>query len=85
MKANSILKVAVVVMAAIGAYAFSGNNANELYIHQDGKCRDITVACDFDGTYTCSIKTLNNQVFPIWLDTVCEEEALHSSPIPIEM
>lgn len=75
MKANSILKIVVVAMAAFSAYAFNGNNANELTYKRSDNCQNITAACDPSGLVTCMIE-INGINLPVF-DTECKPEIKH--------
>lgn len=58
MKTNVIIKFAVVAMAAFGAYAFNGSNANDLkpfYINEGGLCTNILAGCSDSGDFNCKI------------------------------
>lgn len=64
MKAKSILKIAVVAMAALGAYAFNGNVKEqdpfkEVYLLKDGGiCTNILARCSNNGDFDCQIEYL---------------------------
>lgn len=86
MKTKSILKIAVVAMAALGAYAFSGNNANELKpfkIKEGGVCTNILAGCSNtqDGPI-CKIVS-NNDMLTVY-QTDCMIEARHYSETPVQ-
>ena len=81
MKTNVIIKFAVVAMAAFGAYAFSGNNANyfnEYLIREGNVCTDLIEAqCDETGNFTCQILMNNNPITLFDLD--CSKAIKHNS------
>jgi len=81
MKTNVLMKIAVVFMAAFGAYAFSGSNANELRpfkIKEGGMCTNILAGCSDSGDYTCTILVLDTPI-PVY-DLDCNKVVRHSSP-----
>lgn len=84
MKTNVIMKIAIVFMAAFGAYAFSGNNANEqLTFKRSDTCQDIIAECSnqLEGE-TCMI-FINNTSIPV-LDLDCYTEIKHDSKVPVQ-
>jgi len=76
MKTNVIMKIAVVFMAAFGAYAFSGsaNSQEMVYVHEGKICRNIDAPCGQSGDVLCVI-TLNSQPTQLWSDLGCSEPA----------
>jgi len=77
MKTNVLMKIAVVFMAAIGAYAFSGNNANSFRVNEGEGCRDINVACSTNGSVLCKVQT-NKGEFQVWSGLNCEMPIYHT-------
>jgi len=81
MKIQAFLKIAVVATAALAAYAFSGSNANDLYIHEDGKCRNITAPCGPSGNELCKLVIStdpNSDPEQVWLSFGCVNPAYYS-------
>ena len=86
MKTNVIMKIAVVFMAAFGAYAFSGN-ANEIdqFSYKDsGICTAVTVLCSNEGNYTCRVKLqANSNIVDVW-DLQCMQLIKHNTPAVLD-
>lgn len=85
MKTQLILKIAVVAMAALGAYAFSGNNANEqLTFKRSDTCQNITAACSNQNEGPkCMIEVIESgQPIEVY-DTLCEKVIRHSNSLPV--
>lgn len=85
MKTNVLMKIAVVFMAAFGAYAFNGNNAsNQMTFKRSDNCQDVKVGCTITGNYFCKVKLLENgNVVDVW-DLNCAKVIYHNdeSAIP---
>lgn len=82
MKTNVIMKIAVVFLAAFGAYAFSGNNANEQTYKRSDTCQNITAECNPTGTANCMIQ-IGRDKFSV-LDTDCALEIKHINSDPVQ-
>lgn len=82
MKTNVLMKIAVVLMAAFGAYAFSGNthkNDQFSYKNNSDVCTNITVACSDSGLYTCRVELVPNSTpVDIW-DLECMRVIKHNT------
>jgi len=88
MKANILMKIAVVFMAAFGAYAFSGSMSSQSQFHtynvNSSKCEDIVTAeCKQSGLYICRIN-VNNQTMPLY-DLACANPILHDDSKPLDV
>ena len=86
MKTNVLMKIAVVFMAAFGAYAFSANSEplNE-FSYKKGEeqiCTMIEAGCSVVGLYDCKV-VINNSIHQI-LGTNCVEAIKHNSPNPVD-
>ena len=82
MKINVLMKIAVVFMAAFGAYAFSGSNLNsQQYKTFDESlqiCTNlVTAECTEFGNNECRIN-FNGKVMPLF-DLGCTEAIKHNS------
>ena len=79
MKANILMKIAVVFMAAFGAYAFSGNNENELKpfsIKEGGICTNILAACSENSQGPICMVFYNDKSTEV-LDLSCIQPVRH--------
>lgn len=81
MKTNVFAKLAVVAMAAFGAFAFNGNSNKEAAFKRGDTCEDIYAECDLNGDFNCFIE-VNNQAVPI-MDLQCESQLKHSGEEPV--
>lgn len=71
MKTKVFAKLAVVAMAAFGAFAFNGNAAQQsFYVHQGEMCNNVEAPCSPSGDEQCEI-TLNAQPTEVWNDLEC--------------
>ena len=88
MKTNVLMKIAVVFMAAFGAYAFSGNTnqqypLKEYRLNEQDECTDLVEArCSENGNYDCMV-VKNNQSLTLF-DTGCHIITKHINPSPVE-
>lgn len=81
MKTNVVMKIAVVFMAAFGAYAFSGSaNSQNIFTRSD-TCENITAECSTMGEVYCQI-SVNNKLLPVF-DLGCTEPIKHIDSAPV--
>jgi len=78
MKTNFLMKIAVVFMAAFGAYAFSGSANSPTYSYKEGiQCNNVAVNCSNTGTIQCRVKLKSTkEVMDVW-DLDCVEPTFH--------
>ena len=83
MKIQAFLKFAVVAMAAYGAYAFSGNNANEqLTFKRSDTCQNITAECSEKSDGEACMILVDKKPIPV-LGLDCYTEIKHDSNQPV--
>ncbi|HLS10868.1 MAG TPA: hypothetical protein VK050_01775 [Flavobacteriaceae bacterium] len=89
MKTNVVMKIAVVFMAAFGAYAFSGSNAQQTpftdvyYLNSENQCVNIEARCSRLVTgENCQI-FVNGKIMPVF-DLGCEINVSHNDILPVE-
>lgn len=89
MKTNVLMKIAVVFMAAFGAYAFSGNTSSQqspftevYYLDENDVCTNILAKCSKTGNESCMI--LINDVHTDVFDLTCEQSIKHNKPEYVE-
>jgi len=82
MKTNVLMKIALVFMAAFGAYAFSADTSSQNMFTRSDTCQNITAECSnqLNGE-TCMIQVEGN-VIPV-LDTDCSLEVKHINSQPV--
>jgi len=81
MKANILMKIAVVFMAAFGAYAFSGNDKSSTFKRSD-TCTNIEANCSNSGNFLCKVLVENDQLISV-MDFYCELPIKHFEEKPV--
>lgn len=81
MKATILMKIAVVFMAAFGAYAFSADTSSQNMFTRSDTCENITAGCNDDGLEACTIQ-VESSLTPV-LDLECDKVIRHISKQPV--
>lgn len=76
MKTNVFVKLAVVAMAAFGAFAFNGEKQAEFFIHDGDECEDTVAPCSVTGDNFCKLE-VDSEMVQVWSDLNCSVEAYY--------